>query len=193
MRTISAALVPALLLSGCGSAPAPKPAVEAPAPKPPAKITQFYSSTPVVAKGAQGQLCYGVENASKVELNPPVEEVWPTPTRCFDVDPVAHSKFTLTAIGADGSRDSKTVSLRESGPAPRVFDLWASSLNVRPGEEVKVCFKVQNATEVTAGPGNFSRETNCITDRPSKTTTYKLVALGADGQEDSGSIPVTVK
>ncbi len=185
-------LVAVILLTGCGGAPAPKPA-EAPPAKPPVKLTQFYSSTPVVARGQMGTLCYAAENASKLELLPPVEEVWPSPSRCFQVDPTKHHAFTLTAYGSDGSRDSKSVDLRQAGPAPRVFDLWASSLSIHPGEEVKVCFKVENAQSITAGPGNFSTETNCITDRPKKSTTYTLTAFGADNQEDSGTIPVTVK
>jgi hypothetical protein len=194
MRRTLLSLGIAFSLVSCGgtqpqTAPA-KPVAEA---KPPAKITQFYSSTPLVASGAKGTLCYGVENAVKVELVPPVEEVWPSPTRCFEVDPNGKATFTLTAIGADGSRDSKTVDLRRAGPAPRVFDLWASSLNIHPGEEVQVCFKVENATHVTAGPGEFSREKNCIRDRPAASTTYRIVASGVDGQQDTGNVPVTVK
>jgi len=191
MRVIFAALGPWLLLSGCGRAPAPAP--EAKPARPPAKITQFYSSTPLVAQGAKGTICYGVENAAKVELNPPVEEVWPSPTHCFEVTVGKKNTYTLTAVGADGSRDTKTVELREAGPAPQVFDLWASSLNIHPGEEVKVCFKVRNAASVTASPGTFSPETNCLTDRPARDTTYRMVARGADGQEDSGSVPVQVR
>ena len=46
-------------------------------------------------------LCYGVVNANEVRLDPPVEKVWPSLSRCFDVAPTKTTHYTLSAEGAD--------------------------------------------------------------------------------------------
>src|SRR5579863_8038917 len=101
------AILTAILCGGCGSVSAP------PKPQPkasePAKITQFYAPDTKIPKGVKGELCYGVEHAAKVELSPAVEDVWPSPTRCFEISPKENTRYTLTATGADGGKDTKTV------------------------------------------------------------------------------------
>ena len=34
--------------------------------------------------------------------------------------------------------------------------------------------------------------TNCIADKPSKTTTYKITALGGDNEIDTGTVTIKV-
>jgi len=59
----------------CSRAPQP-PSTQATPAKPEVRITQFYAQ-PVLARGEKTSLCYGVENAKTVKLDPPVERVWP--------------------------------------------------------------------------------------------------------------------
>src|SRR6476661_5573530 len=89
-----------MLLAGCATPdkPAAKPAAS---DESPVRITQFYAES-VVAKGETTNICYGVENAATVKLDPPVERVWPAVARCFPVDPAKASKYTLTAANAQG-------------------------------------------------------------------------------------------
>jgi hypothetical protein len=157
------------------------------------KVAQFYATDTKIPKGLKGTLCYSVENASKVELTPAAEDVWPSASRCFEVSPKESTKYSLTAIGADGARDTKTVELTVGAAPPRLYDLSVNSVLVHPGDPVVVCFKVENATSVRAGPGHFDPERNCITDQPKKTTSYKISALGADRQIDSGTVTVKVQ
>jgi hypothetical protein len=63
---------------------------------------------------------------------------------------------------------------------------------VHPGEAVKVCFKVENVRKVKASPGTLDPATNCVSDNPAKTTTYKITALVGDNQADSGTVTVKV-
>ena len=176
------AIVIAMLCAGCGSTA-----------KTSARITEFYAKDKKVPRGVKGNLCYGVEHASKLELTPAVEVLWPVPVRCFEISPQQNTTYTVTAYGEDGSKDSKSVNV-EVGPAPpRIYDLSASSALVRRGEKVVVCFKVSDATSVKAGPGRFDKKVNCIMDNPKKTTTYKITALGKDNQEDSGTVTVKVR
>ena len=179
-----------LLATGCANKP------EQPAAKKKlahAKITQFYATEGLVPKGLTGKLCYGVEGATKVALTPPVETLWPTVVRCFDISPKQKTTYTLTAWGEDGARDTKTVDVRVGAPPPRLYDLWANSIDVRKGDLVTICFKVENVKSVKVSAGHLDRAKNCLTDTPSKTTIYKITANGGDGEVDSGTVTVKVR
>lgn len=65
------------------------------------EIVQFYSGNGAIVHGGKTQLCYGAVNAKEVRLDPPVEKVWPSLSRCFDVAPARTTHYTLTAEGAD--------------------------------------------------------------------------------------------
>jgi hypothetical protein len=180
MRCVLPILI-AVFCAGCGAS------------KTSPRITQFYAKDKKIPRGVKGNLCYGVEHASKVELSPAVEVLWPAPARCFEISPQHNTTYTVTAYGEDGSKDAKSVNI-EVGPAPpRIYDLSASSALIRRGEKVVVCFKVADATSVKAEPGRFDKRVNCITDNPKKTTTYKITALGDGNQMDSGTVTVQVR
>lgn len=185
-------IVTAVLCCGCGASNSNKPPAAAAQPSP-VKITQFYASEARVPRGLKGNLCYGVENASKVELTPVVDDVWPAPVRCVEISPKQSTTYTLTAWGEDGSKTSKSVSVSVGAAPPRVYDLSVNSVKVHPGEQIVVCFKVENAVKIKAGPGDFDAARNCIADKPRKTTVYKISALGGDRQIDTGTVTVNVK
>jgi len=73
------------------------------------KILQFYTSGGEIAAGQKALLCYGVVNATAVKLEPPVESVWPSVSRCFEVKPAKTTRYTLTADGAGGATASESV------------------------------------------------------------------------------------
>ena len=75
---------------------------------------------------------------------------------------------------------------------PRIHDLWANTLDLHPGEPIQICFKADNATRVKASPGTLDKD-NCIADHPTKTTTYKITALGGDRQIDTATVTVKVR
>jgi hypothetical protein len=64
-------------------------------------IVQFYAGNGAILPGGKTELCYGVVNAKEVRLDPPVEKVWPSMSRCFDVAPAKTTHYTLTAEAAD--------------------------------------------------------------------------------------------
>jgi hypothetical protein len=178
---IGAALL-STVLSGCKhTSPAP------------ARITQFRVTPTFIPKGIPGKLCYGVENAVKLDLNPPVEDLLPAPNRCIDISPAQATTYTLTAHGADGTTVSKSLSVRVGNPPPRLSELAAAPTEVKRGNEVVVCFNVENARTIKVNKGKLTPGKNCLTDHPRKTTTYKITVLGADREEDSGSITVNVR
>jgi hypothetical protein len=65
------------------------------------QIVQFYSANGAILRGGKTELCYGVVNAKEVRLDPPVEKVWPSISRCFDVAPAKTTHYTLTAESAN--------------------------------------------------------------------------------------------
>jgi hypothetical protein len=194
-----------LALTGCSSPPpqkVEKPAEAAPAPK----ITQFYASPPEIGKGQRAQLCYGVEGAAKVELEPAVEAVWPALSRCLEVRPNVSVTYTLTALNAAGQSVTQKAKLEVGPPRPgnaqsgggsRMLQaVTADKLQVKPGEQVTICFAARHATEVaiTPGPGvQPSAERGCFTDKPTRTTAYKVVAKGDAGQTDTEQVTVKVR
>lgn len=162
-------------------------------PPAPVKITQFRITPAFIPKGITGKLCYGMENAARVEMDPPVEALLPSPERCIDITPAQAMTYTLTAYGADGSKVSKSLDVRVGNPPPRLSDLLATPTEVKSGGQVVVCFKAENARDVKASKGKLTPGKNCLTDRPRKTTAYKITVFGADREEDSGTVTVTVR
>jgi hypothetical protein len=191
IRTPAAALIFAsILISGCG-----KSASVATEKKPVrhVRITQFYAAGTTIPRGLTGKLCYGVENAAKLEMNPPSQDVWPSMSRCFEISPKRKTTYTLTAFGEDGSKDQKSLEVKVAGEPPRIYDLAVSAPEVHRGQLVRVCFKVENATKIKAGPGKFAKGINCLNDNPKKTTTYRITAYGEDRQVDTGTVTVKVR
>ena len=73
------------------------------------KILQFYTSTGIITKGSKALVCYSVINATGVRLDPPVERVWVSTNRCFEVIPERTTRYTLTAEGANHKTVSETL------------------------------------------------------------------------------------
>jgi hypothetical protein len=171
----------AVVLIGCSQTPPTR-----------AKITQFKADPAFIPAGAPGKLCYGVENANKLEISPAVEKLLPASDRCMDIAPTQTTTYTLTAYGADGAAEKKSLEVKVGPPQPRVSDLEARPVSVKKGRAVKVCFKISNAKSVNARPGKLDRRTNCLTDYPKRTTTYTIVAKGGENEEDRGTVTVSV-
>lgn len=190
-----ALVIAALVLAGCSNPPKPKEA-----PKSAVRILQFYAATPRIGKGEKGELCYGVEGASAVRLDPAVESVWPALTRCFEVAPAATTTYTLTASDASGHSATETTSIEVGAARPQragiITEVVVSKLEIAPGEQVTVCYTARSAASVTITPGLAGQQSparGCITDRPAQTTTYRVVANGINGQSDSEQVTVRVR
>ncbi|MBY0374311.1 MAG: hypothetical protein K2Q23_09975 [Bryobacteraceae bacterium] len=183
-----------MLLTACGpggSAP-PEPPVL------PVKITQFYAAPNLIGKGEKAMLCYGVESAAKVEIEPRVEAVWPALSRCVEVAPTADTEYRFLATGRDGRIATASAKITVGAarpPAPKFTDLRVSATQVKPGELISFCFSGANGTKVSGGPGRFQKgglpAGDCLIDQPRRTTTYRLELTGAGGA-DSASTTVTV-
>src|SRR5580704_11265196 len=125
---------------------APPPSAAAPAQAPSVRITMFYATAAHPTMDEKESLCYGVENADSVKLEPAVDRVWPTTTRCFDV-PTRPATYTLTAFhGAE--KVSQTVTVAPAPPVPskaKLFQISSNPQQITAGEKVAVCYNAMDA------------------------------------------------
>lgn len=171
----------------------PKPAVKAVEA---VRITQFYADSSSVARGQRVLLCYGVENAKTVRLDPPRQELSAALARCVEATPAADTTYTLTAEGADGKTATRTLTIPVGPPVAKIVNVNVSSLEVKPGDPVTICYTVENARSVTIEPLHFTggaKLKGCVNDTPRRSTTYVISAIGAAGNKDQERVTVKVR
>jgi hypothetical protein len=159
------------------------------------RITMFYASPAQPSPDEKTLLCYGVENASEVHLDPPVDRLWPTVSRCLEV-PTRAATYTLTAQrGSD--RVSQSVTITPLPPKAKLLEVSINKLEFAPGEQATVCYKAKNASRVTVKPGSWIEphrpDLGCVWDRPQHSTTYVVTATGSHGDTDSERVTASVK
>ena len=194
------------LLSGCGGAPPEKAADPAAAPAEPAavKITHFYASPGAVTEGEEVILCYGVENADAVLLEPSREELRPSRNRCISFVPPKTGVYRLTARGPAGAETSELELKVLPAPPPdpaqnqheqSLIPLFLANRNeIAAGEPVTVCYSFDGAESVTLDPPVIEAEpvSRCFATRLDETTTFTLTATG-EGRREQRQLTVTVK
>jgi len=191
---LGCALAAVAALTGC-SAPEKAAAPSAPAASEP-KITQLYAPEASVAPGEKAKICYGVENAKTVTLSPPTQELSAALARCVEVEPKARTTYTLTVENSAGRKVSQDVTIDIGAPRVKIANVNISAVEVNPGETVTICYTVANARSVTITPPGFhggAQSKGCAADKPRKTTTYTVAAIGADGARDQEQVTVKVK
>jgi hypothetical protein len=73
------------------------------------KILDFYATPPTIHSGQKSLICYGVNAAESVRLDPPVEQLHPAVSHCFQVEPRRDTEYKLTI--ADRAGHTLTQSL----------------------------------------------------------------------------------
>jgi len=159
------------------------------------KITQFYPRSVEIVEGEQGLICYGVRDAQKVRIEPPVAELSPTLTRCFFVEPHEDTSCTLLAEDSAGNLVSESFRLRVKPAPPEIRMLAVSDKEIRKGEAATVCYGVDHARTLRLEPigWQLAPSKNCIRFYPAVTTTFRLVATGEGGRTDRRAFQVAVK
>ena len=95
-------LILLLLLTGCSTNPQPAAPKKEPAAA--GKIVNFYAATPEIELGENALLCYSAMDTPWVRLDPPVEQLTPSLSRCFSVKLDKTTTFRLLVPG-----DEKTA------------------------------------------------------------------------------------
>ena len=74
------------------------------------KILAFYAAPPSIAHGRSTSLCFGVNGAKTVRIDPTVvDDLHPSLSRCFQISPKRDTEYKLTA--SDGTGHSLTQSV----------------------------------------------------------------------------------
>ena len=187
----------AWVLVGCATPPPSKTAdTKTPETATELKITQFYATTPQLQRGEKETLCYGVENATKVSISPPQQDLAPSRSRCFDVAPAQNTVYRLTAESADGKSVSQEVAVQIGPAKAKIVEVQVSTLNAKRGDTVSICYSVLNTQSVTIEPINYKaggKQSGCATHQPTAATTYTVNAIGASGERDQEKVTVRVQ
>ncbi len=195
----------AVALAACS--PAPPPATKASLP-PPVKILQFYAWPAMIARGDRTLLCYGVEGAALVRLDPALEEIGPSRARCINAKPAVSTRYTLYAKSRTGEEVSQQIevvidphqrstvsSASQSGGLILFFSAGVHG-KVPQGTEVPLCYGVKGAAAVSLSPPVMSLVPSdgiCFQVTPSATTDYVLTATSPSGDKDTEAVRVIVE
>jgi hypothetical protein len=160
------------------------------------RILQFYASSGEVTKGDHAIVCYGVENARAVRLDPPIEQIEPALNRCLSVSPERTTTFKLTATGKDGREVSESFTVQVTPAPPRILFVALSTREVKRGEVFTMCYGVTNASGARLDPFGWNLEPvekNCRMWYPVRTMKYTLTASSADGRKDQEKFTIKVR
>jgi len=78
------------------------------------KILNFYASPGVIHRGQQSLICYGVNAAEHVRIEPPVEQLHPALSNCFNVSPDRDTDYKLSADDRAGHIVTASLSIKVS-------------------------------------------------------------------------------
>jgi hypothetical protein len=76
------------------------------------KILDFYASPTSVKRGGQTLLCFGVNGATRVRIEPHIEDVRPALSHCMQISPGADTDYKLIAEDAAGHRATQSVTVK---------------------------------------------------------------------------------
>jgi len=76
------------------------------------KIVSYSVDKSELAQGESADLCYGVVNATKVVIEPHLEDSKPSSYHCLIVSPHATTTYTITASNDHGQSKSLSVTVR---------------------------------------------------------------------------------
>ena len=185
-----------LLLTACSADRSAQEAVKQAKPKH-AKILQLSAASNRVEKGQSLTLCYGVEDAASVRLEPPEETLGLSHNRCFAVSPKRNTTYTLIAKGDDGEevRESFPVNVVAAAPAtPGSADL-IRSFDVANGNPLQLCYQTKGAVSLRLTPAVKSIEPSemplCFPINITTKTTFLLTATDASGKVDRMQVTAT--
>jgi hypothetical protein len=76
------------------------------------QFTVFSADSGVLRRGETTELCYGVVNAVRVELDPQIEQAKPTYRHCIEIAPKKTTTYTIKATDAKGNTKSQSLTVQ---------------------------------------------------------------------------------
>lgn len=154
--------------------------VTAVAPSDP-RIFRFEAIPTNITLGESSTLSWTTEGATEVSISG-IGPVDSSGSRV--VTPTQTTTYTLTARASDGRQvTSPAIVTVGNAQVPRILQFSALPASVNPGEASRLCWQVENATEISISPGvgGGLNASDCVSVTPSQTTVYTLTARNAAG------------
>jgi len=76
------------------------------------KILDFYATPPSIRRGQQATICYGVNAADRVRIDPPVGEIHPALSHCLQVAPIHDTDYKLIAEDRAGQVVTQILAIK---------------------------------------------------------------------------------
>lgn len=162
-----------------------------------AKISSFTGPQTSIIAGQSAQICYELVKAVSARIDP-VGPLSDTNKNCVNVEPQQTTTYTLYATGVDGRTVDNTLTLEVTPPPPvaSIVTFEAKQKEAAaPGTPAELCYEVTRARSLEIKPevGNVEpADKGCRTVKPTRTTTYELVATGTDNQTVTKDVTVKV-
>ncbi len=161
------------------------------------KIISFYGTPGILDEGETASICFGVQNAKSVRIDPPISELKPTFNRCLEAAPVKDTRYTLTAEDGTGQVVTESFELKVRpdpmrGPKIEYFNVRSTSAT-RDGTVHLICFATWNADLVAIQPPAFPAWKllqGCFSAIPKEKTEYTLTAHGTMGRKASKRLTI---
>jgi hypothetical protein len=174
-----------------------EPPVEEPSPKPPVRITRFEVKSRIFGSP---QLCYALQNARRARIEPGIGDLNNLTNGCPNIPTRDRQTYTLTATGADGKSDTRSITFTPPEP-PKPLPIGIISFSgpsrpIKPRSEARLCYSTlgEGTAAITPQPGRVQPSIrNCVTVSPARTTEYTLTVTTPQGEKKSKSLTVTVE
>jgi hypothetical protein len=76
------------------------------------KILDFYATPGAIRRGGHATICYGVNEAESVRIEPPVEQLHPAVSHCMEVSPLRDTDYKLTAEDRAGHAVTEHLTIK---------------------------------------------------------------------------------
>jgi len=178
--------------------PQPTPTTNpTPPPKPPVRIANFEIKRRIFGSP---QLCYALENARSARIEPGIGALNDLTKGCPNIPSRDQQTYTLTATGADGKSDTRSVTFTPPEP-PKPLPIGIISFSgparpIKPRSEARLCYSTlgEGTAAITPEPGKVQPSIkNCVNVSPSRTTEYTLTVTTPQGEKKSRKLTVTVE
>jgi len=164
------------------------------------KIVEFTVRPQRITRGGSVSVCFKVENASRVDIEPEVAKSRAAED-CVQQRPRVTTTYVITAFNDAGLKSQPrqdTVTVDEPPPLKhaRILFFKASSQKIRQGETIELCYGVADANTTSISPPGRevpSVENNCIKLRPRESGTYTLKTTGEDNKTETQELRVVVE
>jgi hypothetical protein len=151
-------------------------------------IDQFTATPANIQPGQAATLTWAVTGATSVTISPAVGNV-NAQSGSTQVSPAQTTTYTLAATGPGGTVNATAiVSVGAAGPA-QIIRFEDSPVTIQSGQQSTLSWTTTGASQVSLSGIGMVAANGSTTVSPTVTTTYTLMAVGANG---TVSAPVTV-